>query len=107
MEDLYKSLDEVIKCIKDSPEYNKCKELKNKMKNNNEITELVKKTKKLQKDLIKTNDNNIKEELDKCNNRLNEIPIYYIYNENLKLVNEKIEYVKDRLNDYFYKLFNE
>ena len=107
MEDLYNSLDEVINCIKDSPEYIKCNELKKKMSNNKEITELVNKTKKLQKEFIKTNDKNIKEELDSCNDRLNEIPIYYIYNENLKLVNEKIEYVKDSLNDYFYKLFNE
>ncbi len=107
MEDLYNSLDEVIKCIKESPEYIKCNELKNKMSSNKEITELVNKTKKLQKEFIKTNDSSIKEELDKITERLNEIPIYYMYNENLKLVNDKIEYVKDSLNNYFYKLFNE
>ena len=107
MEELYNSLDEVIKCIKESPEYIKCNELKGKMKSNSEINELIEKVKKLQKQYIKTNDNSIKDELDGCINRLNEIPIYYTYNENLKLVNEKIEYVKDSLNNYFYKLFNE
>ncbi len=107
MDDLYNSLDEVIKCIKESPEYIKCNELKNKMSSNKEITELVNKTKKLQKEFIKTNDLSIKEELDKTTERLNEIPIYYTYNENLKLVNDKIEYVKDSLNNYFYRLFNE
>ena len=107
MDDLYNSLDEVIKCIKESPEYIKCNELKNKMNGNKEITELVNKTKKLQKEFIKTNDLSIKEELDKTTERLNEIPIYYTYNENLKLVNDKIEYVKDSLNNYFYRLFNE
>jgi len=107
MDDLYNSLDEVIKCIKESPEYIKCNELKNKMSGNKEITELVNKTKKLQKEFIKTNDLSIKEELDKTTERLNEIPIYYTYNENLKLVNDKIEYVKDSLNNYFYRLFNE
>ena len=50
MEDLYNSLDEVINCIKDSPEYIKCNELKKKMSNNKEITELVNKIKKLQKE---------------------------------------------------------
>lgn len=107
MDDLYNSLDEVIKSIKESPEYIKCNELKKQMSSNKEITELVNKTKKLQKEFIKTNDLSIKEELDKTTKRLNEIPIYYTYNENLKLVNDKIEYVKDSLNDYFYKLFNE
>ena len=106
MEDLYNSLDEVINCIKDSPEYIKCNELKKKMSNNKEITELVNKIKKLQKDYIRTDDSCIKEELEQCTGRLNEIPIYYIYNENLKKVNEKIDFVKDSLNDYFYRLFN-
>lgn len=107
MEDLYNSLDEVIKCIKESPEYIKCNELKDKMSSNSEITELINKTKKLQKEYIKSNDDNIKIELDNITERLNDIPIYYMYNDNLKLVNDKIEYVKDSLNNYFYKLFNE
>ena len=41
------------------------------------------------------------------NEELFNIPIYKIYLDNLEVVNQKIDYVKDSLNDYFYKLFNE
>ena len=44
--------------------------------------------------------------IDKLNDELLEVPIYRIYLDNLSVVNEKIEYVKDSLNDYFYNLFN-
>ena len=35
------------------------------------------------------------------------IPIYKIYLDNLEVVNQKLDYVKDSLDDFFYKLFNE
>ena len=35
------------------------------------------------------------------------IPLYSIYNQKLNVINEKISYVNDELNDYFYKLLNE
>lgn len=107
MENLYKVLDEVILCIKDSEEYKICIPLKEKMKNNEEINELVNKVKQLQKKYVNSNyDSEIKKELDLTNKKLEEIPIYNIYLSNLSQVNEKIDYVKDSLNDYFYNLFN-
>lgn len=108
MENLYKALDEVILCIKESEEYKMSISLKEKMENNEEIKELVNNVKDLQKKYVKSNyDVKIKKELDVVNDRLEEIPIYNIYLSNLEKVNEKIEYVKDSLNDYFYKLLNE
>lgn len=108
MENLYKALDEVIICIKESSEYKMCISLKEKMENNEEIKELVTKVKELQKKYVRSNyDNEVKKELDSLNKSLEEIPIYNIYLENLEKANEKIEYVKDSLNDYFYKLLNE
>ena len=101
-----KALDEVVKCITNSKEYKKCIELKKKMQEDEEIKLLVSEVKKLQKQFIKTNDLDIKKELDNINNRLDEIPIYVVYKQNLEIVNEKIEFIKDELNDYFYKLFN-
>ena len=74
MEKLYKSLDEVITCIKESSKYQDC--LK------------------------------IKKELDECEAKLNEIPIYNIYLEKLNQVNDMIDYVKDSLNNYFDQLLN-
>lgn len=108
MENLYRALDEVIICIKESPEYKMCISLKEKMENNEKIKELVTKVKELQKKYVRSNyDSEVKKELDSINKSLEEIPIYNIYLENLEKVNEKIEYVKDSLNDYFYKLLNE
>lgn len=108
MEELYKALDEVINSITESDEYKTCIELKDRMSKNINITDKINKIKKLQKEYVKSNyDFNIKIKLDKLNNELISIPIYKIYMDNLEIVNEKIDYLKDSLNDYFYKLFNE
>ena len=107
MEKLYKSLNEVIDCIKESPEYKECIKIKEQMDSNEELVELINKVKELQKKYIRSNyDSNIKKELDKYESKLKEIPIYNIYLTKLEEVNKKIDYVKDSLNDYFYKLFN-
>ena len=51
-------------------------------------------------------DSEVKKELDALEERLEEIPIYVIYLENLMKVNEMIDMVRDSLNDYFCELFN-
>lgn len=106
MEELSKSLDEVISCIKNSKEYEKCIELKLRMDSNDEILELVKEIKLKQKKYIKNNDSNILSELKELEEKLNNIPIYHIYLDNLDKVNYMIDYVRDELNDYFDKLLN-
>jgi len=106
MEKLNKSLDEVVLCIKNSKEYRKCIELKEKMESNDEINSLVKEIKLKQKKYIRTNDSNILSELNELEEKLNSIPIYHVYNENLEKVNYYINYVKDELNDYFIELLN-
>lgn len=106
MEELNKSLDEVVNCIKNSKEYKKCTLLKEKMNNNSEINNLVKEIKIKQKKYINNNDENIYNELKELEDKLNNIPIYHIYLENLEEVNKMINYVKDELNDYFNILLN-
>ena len=106
MEELSKSLDEVISCIKNSKEYEKCIEFKLRMDSNEEILELVKEIKLKQKKYIRTNDSNILSELNELEEKLNCIPIYHIYTENLEKVNYYINYVKDELNEYFDNLLN-
>ncbi|MBR3145880.1 MAG: YlbF family regulator [Bacilli bacterium] len=106
MEKLNKSLDEVVNTIKNSKEYKKCIELKEKMKSNDEINSLVKEIKLKQKKYIRSNDSNILRELNELEERLNCIPIYHVYTKNLEKVNDYINYVKDELNDYFDKLLN-
>lgn len=106
MEKLNKRIDEVVDCIKESMEYKKCIELKEKMKDNDEINSLVKEIKLKQKKYIRTNDSNILSELNELEEKLNTLPIYYVYTKNLEKVNEYINYVKDELNDYFKELLN-
>ena len=82
--------------------------LKEKMEKNIDLKNKINKIKNLQKKYIRSGyDSSIKSELDKLNEELFNIPIYKIYLDNLEVVNQKLDYVKDSLNDYFYKLFNE
>ena len=107
MENLYKKLDDVILCIKESNEYKNVIDIKEKMDSNEELKKKINDIKLLQKKYVKSNyDSSVKKDLDKLNDELLEVPIYRIYLDNLSVVNEKIEYVKDSLNDYFYNLFN-
>ena len=108
MEEFYKAIDEVVSCIKDSLEYQNCMKIREKMSHNSEVMNLISDIKELQKQYIRSSYNkDIKKELDYKKKKLESIPIYVIYLQNLEVVNEKIEYVKDSLNDYFYQLFNE
>lgn len=107
MEELYKSLDEVIQCIVNSSEYQQCLKIKEQMSQNQELTDMIQEIKLLQKKYIRSHyDSSVKEKLIQLEQDLNQIPIYVIYLQNLDIVNQKIEYVKDSLNDYFYHLFN-
>lgn len=99
-------VEDIVTSITDSKEFKECLRLKEKMNDSQEIKELVEKVKKLQKELIKTGDPKIKEELEKVQDRLNSIPIYDSYNKKLAEVNRQIETIKDELNDYFYKVVN-
>lgn len=103
---LNKELDEVINTIINSDDYKSCIQLKEKMSTNKEICGLVDKIKVLQKKYVRENGEEVLEELKLLEERLNEIPIYVIYMQHLEKVNEMINYVKDELNDYFYKVLN-
>ena len=76
------------------------------MASNEELVSLIEKIKKLQKKYVNTNDQELLVELEKLEEELNNIPIYVIYMQYLDKVNEKIEFVKDELNNYFYEVLN-
>ena len=103
-----KELDELVSYIKNTSSYKNCISIKEKMDSNEEICQIVKNIKILQKKYVKSNylDKGIKIQLDELENKLNEIPIYVEYMNNLEEVNKMIEYVKDELNDYFSNLLN-
>lgn len=107
MEKVSKALDLVIDCIINSNEYKKCISLKEKMSNNEEITDLINNIKDTQKKYIRSGySESIKKELDSYEEKLLSIPIYFEYNNSLEKVNEMINCVKDTMNDYFDKLLN-
>ncbi len=100
------ALNEVINTIINSDDYKKCIELKNTMASNEALVLLIEKIKKLQKKYVNTNDQELLVELEKLEEELNNISIYVIYMQYLEKVNEKIEFVKDELNNYFYEVLN-
>ena len=102
-----KAIQDIVDCIKNSPEYIECLEIKKKMAKNEDITKRISKIKLLQKKYIRTMSSEVEKELRILEDELNQIPIYVIYNQKLSIVNEKINYVSEEINDYFYKLFNE
>lgn len=104
---LSKAVSEVVSSITESSEFKECIRLKEKMEESSEIKELVDAIKKLQKKYIRTQDNEVKKELDEKQERLNSIPLYDSYQKKLAEVNQKIEIIKDELNNYFYNVVNE
>ena len=76
------------------------------MASNEELVSLIEKIKKLQKKYVNTNDQELFVELEKLEEELNNIPIYVIYMQYLEKVNEKLEFVKYELNNYFYEVLN-
>ena len=107
MENVNQAIDEIVNYIKNSSEYKNIFSIKKQMDTNDELNFIITSIKKVQKKYVRSGfDSKYKEELDKLNERLNEIPIYVIYQNNLDVINQKINYIKDTLNDYFYHLFN-
>ncbi len=103
---LNKALDEVISCIVSTDEYKKCMQIKEQMSHNLELMALIEEIKKLQKQYVNTNSEEVFKKLTELEEKLNAIPIYVIYMQYLEKVNEKISFVNDSLNDYFDKLLN-
>ena len=107
MENVNQAIDEIVNYIKSSSEYKNIISIKSQMCMNDELNSLISSIKKIKKKYVRSGyDFKYKEELDKLNEQLNEFPIYFIYQNNLEVINQKINYIKDTLNDYFYHLFN-
>ena len=87
-----KALEEVIKEIKESKEYQSCLELKSRMQKNEDLKIKIEEIKNLQKKYVRTDfeDKNIAQELRKKEEELN----------------KTIELVTEELNDYFNQKFN-
>ena len=103
---LNKALDELIDVIKDSNDYKKCIEIKEKLGKNENVERLVNEIKEYQKRYVRENDEDILKIINSKTKELESIPIYNIYLSHLEKVNEMIDIVKDELNKYFDHLVN-
>lgn len=102
---LNKAVEEVISVIQKSDDYQKCLELKEKMKQNKELMQLIENIKEAQKRYIK-NGSQDKKEIQVLEEKLSNYPIYVLYQQHLEKVNSMISYVQDDLNEFFTQLLN-
>lgn len=103
---VYKTIQDIITIISNSYEFKKCNDLKEKLDKNREVKDLVNTIKKLQKDYVRTMDDEIKGQLAVLEDKLNNIPLYVEFEQAVAEVNKKIDFVKDELNNYFYTVVN-
>ncbi len=104
---LLQKVDDLILFVKESKEYQLCLEAKEKMSENKELMQLIEEVKNLQKQYIRSN--NAKEDKKKLDEKievLNEIPLFVTYNQNLEVVNQKLQIIEDEVNHYFYSKLN-
>ncbi len=101
-----KELIDVIDTIKGSSDYLACIKLKDEMSKNSNLMELISRVKKLQKEYVKTKNMDLKEELDECQQKLEQNPLYVTYINHLEKVNSMISYVEEDLNQFFLELTN-
>ena len=101
-------LDEIVKYITESSDYKKMIKYKEKVSENKELLDLINEVKTHQKKYIRSKkEENIKKELDSKISLLEKYDEFVIYNYYLDKVNTNLELVKEKINNYFDKLFNE
>ena len=99
---MLQKVDDLIFFVKESREYQLCLKAKQKMMENEELMQLIEEVKSLQKQYIRSNNSKeIKEMLEEKLEALNEIPLFVTYNQNLEVVNQKLQMIQEEFNDYF------
>lgn len=104
--ELRESLKEIIDEIKLSKDYQDYLRIEEKMKENEEITNLIKEIKDLQKELVKKEYyqkdlTSVKEEYESKLQKLNSYPLYQSYLESQRKVNEKLQCVRVEIQRFF------
>lgn len=97
-------IDEIINEIESSPDYQKYLSLKEQIKNNKELMELINKVRVMQKDVL--HKKKTKEDLEKIVDELNNHPLYREYNNTLYEINNTYGIIESSLNNYFDNIVN-
>lgn len=103
---LDKALEELVNSFNEDEDFQEYFRVREKVKNNKEIMDLVALVKKLQKELVKTGSEEVQKELDEVVNKLESIPLYDTYNKKLAIANEKNELLVKEVNDFFQSVVN-
>lgn len=103
---LDKALEELVNSFNEDEDFQEYFRVREKVKNNKEIMDLVTLVKKLQKELVKTGSEEVQKELDEVVNKLESIPLYDTYNKKLAIANEKNELLVKEVNDFFQSVVN-
>ena len=94
-------VDEIIKEIENSSDYQKYLLLKDEINNNKDLVLLINKVRQLNKDF--THNLVKKEELDKFQNELNNHPLYREYLNTISVINNELSIIENTINNYFKK----
>ena len=102
--EILKKIDEIIKLIEESPDYQKYLKLKEEIQKNDEIMLMINKVKVLQKDVTHHIDKEA--ELNTLNNELNNHPLYREYQNILSDLNNQYSIIENSINKYFQNKLN-
>lgn len=105
-EKLDNTLEELINSFNEDEDFQEYFRIREKVKNNKEIMELVEKVKKLQKELVKIGSEDVQKELDIVLSKLDSIPLYDTYNKKLAIANQKNELLVREVNNFFQSVVN-
>ena len=101
--EINEKIDEIISDIENSDIYKKYLMLKEAIKSNKELMELINKVRIMQKDVLHKKKD--EKELDKLMEKLNNHPLYREYNNTIYEINNTYGIIENSLNNYFDKIF--
>lgn len=105
-EEILNKVDEILNYIENSDDYKKYLLIKEKMKNDIEINDLLNEIRHLQKKLANDYNKEIERELEDKNKILGNIPLYREYLNILDEINNIFNIIENSLNKYFYDKLN-
>ena len=100
-------LNEIIKFIKESDSFKRYLKAKEILDTRDDLKIKIEKIKKIQKEIIKHRDKLLENELNNLINDLNNDITYNEYNKYLIEVNNMLAIFEEKLNKYFYDVFNQ
>ncbi len=101
MNNIENKIDDLFKEIEESKLYNDYIKVKNQLKNNKEINNLISDIKRLQKIAVNNKDENVEQEIKMLYDKLNSYPVYQSYLDIKEKIEEKLLEIKEPFEKYF------